>query len=85
VLGVLLTFMLHHWPASRYARSFATIGFLGAYTTFSTYVVEADVLAIDGHVGVAAVYVVASLVAGLVAAWIGITLGRLTIPRVRTT
>jgi CrcB protein len=71
-LGALLTLMLARWPASRYARSFLTVGFLGAYTTFSTFVVEADVLTIDGHVAVAASYVGASLVAGLLAAWLGV-------------
>jgi fluoride exporter len=72
VIGALLSVMLARWPASRYVRSFLAVGFLGAYTTFSTFVVEADVLVIDGHVAIAASYVVASLVAGTLAAWLGI-------------
>lgn len=72
MLGALLTVMLARWPTSRYARSFLTVGFLGAYTTFSTFVVEADVLVIDGHLAIAATYVFVSLVAGLLAAWLGI-------------
>jgi CrcB protein len=80
VLGVLLTLIIERWPPSRYLRPFAAIGFLGAYTTFSTYVVEADLLVKDGQVGVAAAYVVASLVLGLVAVYLGIVTGRLWSP-----
>jgi CrcB protein len=62
---------------SRYARPFLGTGVIGAYTTFSTYVVEADLLVRDGHSDVAAAYALASLVCGLVAVWGGIVLGRL--------
>ena len=63
-------------PAVRYARAFAGTGFLGAYTTFSTFSVEADLLIKDGHAVTAAGYVVASLVAGIAAAWLGVMVGR---------
>ena len=65
VLGVLLTLVIERWPPTQYVRPFAAIGFLGSYTTFSTWMVEADVLVKDGYAGIAAVYVVASLVVGL--------------------
>lgn len=77
VLGVLLTFVIERWPPTRFVRPFAAIGFLGAYTTFSTFMVDADVLTKDGHAAVAALYVAASLVAGLVALYVGIVIGRL--------
>ena len=72
VLGALLTLVLERWPPTRYARPFLAIGFLGAYTTFSTFAVESDLLAKDGHIGVTVLYDVLSLVAGLVAAFVGI-------------
>ena len=59
------------WPTDRYVRPFAGIGFIGAYTTFSTFIVEADVLAKDGHLGTAAAYVGASLLGGLAAVALG--------------
>jgi len=76
VLGVLLTLIVERWPPTRYVRPFAAIGFLGAYTTFSTYMVETDLLVKDGHVAVALLYVVGSLVVGLVAAYVGIMCAR---------
>ena len=60
------------FPPTDIARPFAGIGFLGAYTTFSTFSVEADLLVKDGHALTAGVYVVASLVVGIAAAWVGV-------------
>jgi len=77
VLGVLLVLLLERFPPTRYTRAFAATGFLGAYTTFSTFSVETDVLAKDGHEVTALVYVAASLVVGLAAAWAGVTGTRL--------
>jgi CrcB protein len=77
VLGVLLTLIVGRWPPSRHLRPFAAIGFLGAYTTFSTYMVEADLLLKDGQAGVALAYVLGSLVVGLAAVYVGIAIGRL--------
>ena len=76
-LGVLLTFIIERWPPSRYVRPFAAIGFLGAYTTFSTYMTEAVVLAKDHHADIAALYVLASLFLGLFAVYAGIVVARL--------
>jgi CrcB protein len=76
ILGLLLTLMVHRWPPTRYARSFLAVGILGAYTTFSTYMTDADVLVKDRHADIAALYVIASLVLGIAAVSLGILLGR---------
>ncbi len=76
LLGLLLTFVLERWPPTRYVRPLVAIGVLGAYTTFSTFVVETDLLFRDGYVAVGVVYVVASLAAGCAAVYIGIVAGR---------
>jgi fluoride exporter len=82
LLGLLLTFVLERWPPTRYVRPFLAIGVLGAYTTFSTYSVEADLLFKEGYVGLGFAYVLASLAAGVVAVYLGIVAGRAR-PRLR--
>lgn len=51
-------------------------GALGSYTTFSTWMFESERLGEDGQVGPAAVNLGASLVAGVLAAWLGRMLGQ---------
>ena len=60
----------------RYLRPLIGTGFCGAYTTFSSVVVTTDQLFTHRHPGTAVSYVVASIVAGLVAAWAGLVVGR---------
>ena len=79
-LGLLMALVLERFPPSRYLRPFVATGFLGAYTTYSTFAVEADLLVRDGHPGGAATYIAASLLAGLLAAWAGVTAAR-ALPR----
>lgn len=76
LLGTLLVLLLERFPPSRYARAFLATGFLGAYTTFSTYMVETVLLARDGYESRATAYLLGSLVAGLSATWLGIVIGR---------
>ena len=83
VLGTVLTLVLERWPPTRYVRPFAAIGFCGGFTTFSTFVVEADRRAFTGHVWLATGYVVASLAAGMVAVTAGIVLARIGMLRRR--
>jgi len=76
VLGLLLTLIVERWPPSTYLRAFAATGVLGAYTTWSTFMVDTDVLLRGGSVAMAVLYVLATLVAGLGAAAVGILAGR---------
>lgn len=52
------------------------IGFLGAYTTFSTLMLESWRLWEDGAVGLALANALGSVVLGLIAVFIGLTIGR---------
>jgi len=56
------------------ARTVIGTGFLGSYTTFSTYAYEVVKRAEDGHRRTAIVYAIASVAAGSVAAWVGLVL-----------
>ena len=51
------------------------VGLIGAYTTFSTWMLETQRLAEDGQGRVAIANVVVSLAAGLLAAWVGMKVG----------
>ena len=75
-LGFLLVLILERFPPTRYLRPFVATGFLGAYTTFSTFMVETDQLVSGGHGATAVAYVLASIAGGLGATWLGLTAGR---------
>jgi CrcB protein len=74
-LGFVVALVLRRFPGTRYLRPFVATGFLGSYTTYSTFAVETDLLLRNGRIGVALAYVAGSLVAGLAAAWAGGRLG----------
>jgi CrcB protein len=76
VLGFALILVIERFPPTRYVRAFVAVGFLGAYTTFSTFSVETVLLVKDGHAGIAVAYVLGSVATGLLAVWVGIVLGR---------
>jgi CrcB protein len=72
-LGFVLALLLERFPPTRYLRPFVATGFLGAYTTYSTLAVETDLLIKDGRAVIGIVYTGVSLLAGLVAVWLGIS------------
>lgn len=76
VLALLLVFILDVWPPNAYVRPFFCVGFLGAYTTFSTWMVDTDRLISAGAYGTAAANVLLSLAAGIAATSLGLTVGR---------
>jgi len=62
-------------------RAGLTVGFLGAFTTFSTYSYETVALVQEGAWGRAAGYALGSLGAGLLFVSVGIVVGRLAAQR----
>jgi len=75
-LGLVLTLLLERAGSPRYVRPFFCVGVLGAWTTMSTFAVEGDLLLKDGHGASAIMYVVATLVFGVGATFIGMALAR---------
>jgi CrcB protein len=58
-------------------RSVFIIGFLGAFTTFSTFSLEAVTLLENGHAAMAAGYVLLSVATCLAGVWLSMVLTRL--------
>lgn len=75
-LGFLVATFSHRFVSHPDLRVAATVGFLGAYTTFSTLTLETFELAETQDWGWAAVNVLASFSVGLAAVWLGTLAGR---------
>ncbi|MGE0220078.1 fluoride efflux transporter CrcB [Mycolicibacterium sp.] len=67
LLGWFVTRLLERLPVSSYRRPFLGTGVCGGLTTFSTMQVETLKMLEHGHYGLAAGYLAASIVAGLLA------------------
>ena len=76
VLGFLVSLLTERVVADPDLRLGLTVGFVGAYTTFSTFAYQALRLGEDGAPVTAAAYVMASVVVGIAAAWAGTVVGR---------
>lgn len=76
LLGFLFTLLTERLALAPWLRSAVTIGFLGAYTTFSTLSFETFRLAEDGEILVALANMLGSVTAGFVAVYLGVVLGR---------
>ena len=74
LIGFILV-LLSRTTASQYWRYLIPIGFIGAYTTFSTFEYETLRAIQDGQPMIGLLNVVLSLVIGFVAVWAGSVLG----------
>ncbi|MBV9544148.1 MAG: fluoride efflux transporter CrcB [Chloroflexi bacterium] len=70
-IGIVLAFIGERVGVSPLWRIFFATGFLGGYTTFSSYAWEALTLVEDGEWQRAAMYVVGSNVVGFAGVWFG--------------
>lgn len=75
LLGVVLIALLRSPRLSDRWRPFLATGVLGSFTTFSNVSVQILELGVEGRIGIALLYIAASLVVGLGAAAGGIALG----------
>lgn len=76
LLGLVLALLIERVGVTRYVRPFFCVGVLGAWTTMSTFAVEDDLLLKEGHIATAILYVLATLVVGIGATWVGFFLAR---------
>ena len=75
-LGLIITLAMHRWELADWLRSAITVGFLGSYTTFSTFSFDTYRLAAERALGLAAVNVVGSSAASIAAVYVGVVLAR---------
>mgnify|MGYP003543455967 CR=1 FL=1 len=76
-IGFLSAFFLLRADLPLALRTGLTVGVLGGLTTFSSFSLEVVSLLESGQHGTAAVYLLGSVLGGLAAAWLGMTLARL--------
>ena len=76
-LGVLAAVLTFSWSPSPEIRAFIVVGVLGGFTTFSTFSLDALLLFQQGHYNTALLYIGASVILCLIAAFVGIHAARL--------
>ncbi len=76
LMGFLTQLLLLRFPEATAYRSALLVGFLGAYTTFSTFSLETFTLLDQGRYLKAATYSSLSVFLCIVATWVGLVVGR---------
>jgi CrcB protein len=76
VIGVMYVLISERMVLSEQWRAVLIVGYLGAFTTFSTFSLDALLLLQEGFVLQALTYIVSSVVICLLCAWLGIVLMR---------
>ena len=77
VIGLFMTIVTERFIANPYWRLLITTGFLGGFTTFSSYSYETFKLLEDTGADAAFYNLAANLVVGLLATWLGIKVVRM--------
>ena len=75
LMGLLVSYVLAHPARHLLWRPFLGVGVLGGFTTYSAFAGDAVLLADQGAWSASAAYVIATLVGGLLAIWVGFAIG----------
>ena len=81
IIGLFLTLVTERLSLSQHLRLAVAVGFVGAYTTFSTFEYETARLIEEGHFTLALLNVVLSVIVGFIAVWGGILAARSLVGR----
>jgi CrcB protein len=76
VMGLVAGYFAFKGDASQHWRLFLTTGILGGYTTFSAFSLDVALLYERGEMGLAALYVAASVVISILGLFAGLALAR---------
>lgn len=77
LIGVLMVSITEVWTAPQLVRPLLGVGVLGGYTTFSTYVLDAQQAVATGHAATGLLSLAVTPVSGLLAVYVGIIVTRL--------
>lgn len=76
LMGALIAALAHGWDIPTHFKSLLTVGFLGAFTTFSTFSLDAVTLYERGALLSAGLYIAASVILSIAALFAGMLLVR---------
>jgi CrcB protein len=83
LIGIFMVLIADVWPGQKLLRPFLGTGVLGGYTTFSTYIVDAQHLLEQNAAGIALLYLAATMIGALAAVFAGTALTRAAIAYTR--
>lgn len=72
IMGVLISFFAHFWQPPQELRVLLVTGFLGAFTTFSTFSLDVSALYDGGWTECALAYILVSVTASVAALFLGL-------------
>ncbi|MBX3179562.1 MAG: fluoride efflux transporter CrcB [Candidatus Hydrogenedentes bacterium] len=76
LFGIFVSVAEHRIPFADHTKLAVLVGFMGSFTTFSTFAVDAGALLREGQVGLAAVYVIGQNALGIGLIFLGLYAGR---------
>ncbi len=80
VMGALAEAFALAWSASPEMQALLTVGFLGAFTTFSAFTLDVNLLMVQGRMAPAALYVATSVLLTIAAFYAGMACLRQILP-----
>lgn len=76
LIGIMYVLVIEHMEMHPIWRHIVMVGFLGAYTTFSTFSLESVRMLEQGQMVAAGFYVLSSVVLCLLGTWLGLAVAR---------